>query len=176
MKAKDIEQYVVRPALRALGVYDDRMYTEASVQLMMGTIAQESDMGAFSSQIGGGPALGLGQVERNTHTDNMINFAWSRKDLLSCLQSVSLLPITNHFTDEPEFFYSEEFHLQLEYNWIYNVAQARLKFWRAPKELPKMDDLLGMGMYWDTHYNANPRHGTPKDWVDSYKYFVLGER
>jgi len=176
MKAKDIEQYVVRPALRALGIYNDKMYSEAAVQLMMGTIAQESDMGAFSSQIGGGPALGLGQVERATHTDNMVNFVSGRKDLLDCIQSVSLVPIAGFFSEEPQFFYSEEFHLQLEYNWIYNIVHARLKFWRAPEALPELDDLAGMGEYWDKYYNANPHKGTAAEWLDSYNYFVLGKR
>ena len=176
MKARDIEMHVVRPALRSLGIYDDRMYSEAAVVLMMGTIAQESDMGAYTSQIGGGPALGIPQIERDTHTDNMINFVWSRAELLGCLQAVSLLPLKNMAQDEPEFFYSEEFHLQLVWNWQYAVAHARIKYWRAPEPLPALEDLNGMAEYWKKHYNSAGGKGSAAEWLDSYDYFVRGIR
>lgn len=167
---------VIQPVLRALAQYDSRMNTPAAEVILLGTCAQESDFCAYGSQTGGGPALGVHQVERATHTDLWVNFILPRPNLAriidECVAVTQVLPMLKR---DPGYLDSEEFHAQLEYNWAYCTAMARVKYWRSREAMPAADDLPGLGRYYERVYNAGGK-GTAQEWVESYKYFVLGER
>lgn len=53
--------YVVRPVLRVMSAW-----SQPAEDLVMGTAAQESRL-TYLRQLGGGPALGLWQMEPATH-------------------------------------------------------------------------------------------------------------
>ena len=60
LNVRDLRVEVIRPALRALD-----LWSPAAEDLVLGTAAQESGL-AYLRQIGGGPALGLWQIEPAT--------------------------------------------------------------------------------------------------------------
>jgi len=177
MKPPVILSSVVRPALQALTPYNAAMASPAAEVLIMGTLAQESDMCAYSTQIGGGPALGIGQVERNTHTSMWTHFILPRPALCGLIDKYLCLdPVTVKAKRDPRYLQSEEFHSQLEYNWRYSIGMIRLVYWPVLAAMPAEDDLLGLGQYYKDHFNTRGGRGSAAEWVESYRYFVLGER
>ncbi len=158
------EALVVRPCLNMLAEHDARLASDASVTLMLGTAAQESDFGYYMRQHPRGPGRGPWQVEGTTHRD-----VWrylrrsSNKPLLDIVAGMSIGGSYSRIPDEAE----------LVYNLRYSCAIARIKFWMIPEALP--EDLEGLGEYWDVYYNANPDHGTAEQWLEKYRYFVEGE-
>ena len=49
------------------------LHSDNAVNLLMGTAAQESHLGKYRKQIGGGPALGIFQMEPATFNDIVNN-------------------------------------------------------------------------------------------------------
>jgi len=60
--ADHLRREIIAPALRHIG-----MWSGAAENLLLGTAAVESRMGTYLRQVGGGPALGIWQVEPVTH-------------------------------------------------------------------------------------------------------------
>jgi len=61
LDAGQLRMYVVRPVLRVMSAW-----SQPAEDLVMGTAAQESRL-TYLRQLGGGPALGLWQMEPATH-------------------------------------------------------------------------------------------------------------
>jgi len=69
IQADQLHECIVRPALLSLG----RSYSQPAARaLIMGTIAQESLCGRYIKQRGG-PALGIVQMEPETHNPGLIS-------------------------------------------------------------------------------------------------------
>ena len=65
----DVDQlvkYIIKPALGS--IVPDRIMSQDAVTLLTGTAAKESIVGKYVKQING-PALGIYQIEPNTHQD-----------------------------------------------------------------------------------------------------------
>ena len=60
---------IVRPALQGVN-----LWSESSEVLLLGTCMTESNFGTYLKQIGSGPALGVYQMEINTHNDIWKNY------------------------------------------------------------------------------------------------------
>jgi len=164
MKPVLMEHFLVRPVLTALQVHNERMLSDASVQLIMGTIAQESDFGKFNRQHGNGPAKGFCQVEPFTEQDVRKRYLDRHPVLLE-----AVLSLINGIPENPSDDY---FAFQLEVNPFYCIAIARVKYWMVSEPMPAAGDLLALGRYWDKYYNGNPLKGTPKEWVHSYGQWI----
>ncbi len=153
------EKEIVRPTLFTLAAFDKRLYSEASVKLMMGTAAQESDLGFFLRQHPRGPGKGFWSVEDATHDD-----VWRYLERATKAELKSLVFKLTRFKQKPPGH-------ELIRNPMYCAAIARIRYWYEVEPLPQ--DLVGLARYWDEHYNANPNHGTPEEFLDSYQKFVL---
>lgn len=178
MKPAILLETVIRPTLRVLAQFNARMASPASEILLLGTIAQESDFCKYNTQVGGGPALGIPQVEPKTHTDLWVNFILLRPQLGRLIDThLSLMPTLPHTKNghTMQYLTGEEFHSQLVWNWRYAIAMARIKYWRSPDPMPSAEDLPGLARYWNDVYNGNPTKGTDAEWLASYRHFVLGE-
>lgn len=170
VKPEIMRNQVIRPVLGRLQGYDTRMLSDSSVVLMDGTIAQESDYGRYTTQLGGGPALGLCGVEPRTEI-------WLVEDYLERRGKEELKQIVMSFLVTTEDNVSRETrHAQLETNAFYCVAVGRVLLWTKPEPLPPASDLFANGQYWKAHYNTPAGAGTAGEWVKSYKYFALEER
>jgi hypothetical protein len=119
---------------------DDR-----AVNLLLLTAAQESHMGTYIEQVGG-PALGIFQMEPNTHDDIYANFV-KYKDTLG---------------DYLKYTFKDCTAERLRYDLRYQIVMARLHYYRVPEALPDADDDWGLAHYWKDHYNTHLGAGTPK--------------
>lgn len=157
----DVEQFrkhIVQPVLSGLAAYHADMNSEAAENLLVGTAVQESAL-TYLKQLGGGPALGVMQIEPATHDDVWTNYLAFRDDLAKIVENYSAGP--NHSAD------------QLPWNLGYSVAIARLIYWRAPAAMPTdANDLNALGQYWKDHYNTEGGAGTTAEWAANYQKYV----
>ena len=69
INTKHLRLYIIRPTLQKIN-----LWSEAAENLLLGTAAQESLLGTYLKQNGNGPALGIYQMEPNTHKDIWIHY------------------------------------------------------------------------------------------------------
>lgn len=144
---------IVKPALGYLG-----LSSEAAMQLVLGTAAQESGFHWIAQEKG--PALGFFQTEPATLKDLYANFL--------AFQSKLLIPLSRLLGAWPGS------PTQLATNPLYAAAVCRLIYFRAEQPLPAADDLTGLATYWKTHYNTADGAGTVAEWVANYKELCNG--
>jgi len=140
---------VITPTTTALGLGGP-----AADQLLLGTALQESGLKS-RVQIGGGPALGLFQMEPATHDDCWKNFLAYRPGLAARI--IALLPDGIKPTASA-----------LENNDAYACGMARIKYLRAPQVLPSAGDLDGQAAYYKTYYNG-PGAATVAEYVENWQ-------
>lgn len=144
---------VIRPTLAAIGL--DGLPAE---QILLGTAAIESDF-VNRQQIGGGPASGLFGMEDATHHDCWVNWLNERPDLARKI--VALCP-----PDVGAVF------SQLEFNDAYACAMARVKYERAPGEIPS--DLQGQATYYKRFYNTANGASSVQTYVEKWQLYACG--
>ena len=157
---KQFRELVVRPTLEHLD-----LWSEAAENLLVGTAVQESRL-EFLQQHGGGPALGVYQIEPATHLDVWENFLRYRKG-----PSDNYLwnAVGNLAAPLPELPADE----QLITNLAYATAIARIIYYRRPEPLPAADDIEGLAAYWKQHYNTPLGKGDPDEWADNYRRYAV---
>lgn len=161
MDAKQLTDLVVRPELERLG-----LYSEAAVQLIVGTIFTES-RGKYLKQHGNGPALGVIQMEPATHDDIWLNYLKYKSPLAEKiidassaigLDDVSIIPVH---------------HSELIANLRYAVAMCRVHYLRAPSALPKAGEIDALARYWKKHYNTDLGKGKVTDFIEKFPKEIL---
>ena len=148
----DLRNFVIRPALEWL-----EMGGQAAEELLLGTALQESN-GVYLTQRGG-PALGLWQMEPDTHDDIWRNFLRYRSDLAGLVRGLALAH-TAH-TAIPDA-------AQMMSNLLYACAMARIHYFRSPRPLPAVGDVKAQAAYWDEVYNCNPAKGHTSQYVANW--------
>jgi hypothetical protein len=147
--AKQLKLFVIVPTLAKLGLYSD-----SAVNLLLGTCAQESRMGTYLKQING-PALGIYQVEPNSHEDIWDNYLKYRSELAGRVLGIDSRDTNN-----------------LIVNLSYATAIARIHYLRAPDPFPEHNDIEGLAHYWKRYYNSYEGKGTVEEFIDNYKRYV----
>ena len=140
---------VIRPTLQALD-----LWSPAAEALVLGTAIHESRLICLR-QIGGGPALGLYQIEPATHADlcrNYLNNRPALKERVAAFLAPSPAP-----------------DAQLATNLAYATAICRLLYFRAPALLPAAGDIDGLAAYWKAHYNTPAGKGVAAEWAQHYR-------
>jgi len=150
---KDLREVVIRPTLKKLN-----LWSESAENLLLGTAAQESQMGKYLRQING-PALGIFQMEPSDHNDIWSNYLMYRGELMSAILKLTV----------PNMMRTE----QLGWNLRYAAAMCRIHYLRVPEPLPNADDTAGLACYWKNHYNTHLGKGTVEEWVKSYTAMVV---
>lgn len=152
MKRELLAKYTIRPALK----YMD-LYSEAAENLLLGTAAQESNMGLHTRQISGGPAVGIYQIEPATHKDVIYNYVIFRDNLLKKIQAVQV---------------GQNSEDHLVGSLFYQTIIARLIYARIKEPLPKADDKKGLANYWKKYYNTIKGKGTTEEFIKNYCTYV----
>jgi hypothetical protein len=134
---------------------DIGLYSTDAVNLVQGTIAQESAGGKYIRQIKG-PALGICQMEPFTFSDH---FNWLSKHKWGLFNRI----IEACGTDMREE--------DLRYNLKLSIAMCRVHYRRRPEPLPNSID--GYAAYWKRWYNTYLGAGTEKEFINNYKKYVL---
>ncbi|HBA73495.1 MAG TPA: hypothetical protein DCZ63_15270 [Geobacter sp.] len=150
---------IIRISLQPLTASRHPLYSPAAEEILIMIAAHESGFGRDLQQIGGGPALGLYQVEMRTLYDNYNNFLDARKQLARQIEDIS-------GANGPSA-------KQLQYNPIYSTIHARLKLYRSPGALPDAGDTAAMASYCKQHYNSPGGSATVDKYL--YDYFRLVE-
>lgn len=164
----DINQFreeVVRPTL-----HDLKMYSPVAENLIMGTAAQESGF-SYIKQLGGGPALGMFQVEPATAEDILFRYLKTRKDLRARFErAVQVVPPHNIDWDNTTIGMVSQ---RLVYDLRFGVALCRLRYWMMPEKMPaRADDLLGLARYYKAHYNTPLGKATEHEFMSNYRRYV----
>lgn len=147
MDLYQLKTEIIEPVLKTLN-----MYSKEAIELMIGTCCQESSGAKFIKQIGGGPALGIYQMEPNTARDIINNYLKYRPELYGRVFS----------------FYNENQSLDenLKGNLYFQTAIGRVHYYRCKGAIPK--DLKGQSMYWKTNYNTPLGKGKPEEYIENY--------
>lgn len=133
------------------------LQSEPAVCLLMGTAAQESNLGEYIRQVGGGPALGVFQMEPETFKDIVTNYLQYKPELAKNIMSAAGI---NAFRSE-----------YLEYNLVLAICMCRVHYLRVSEAIP--GDLTGWANYWKEYYNTCKGKGTAGEFVENYKRYVL---
>ena len=83
LDASQLRELVIKPALSEI-----ELWSPAAEELVLGTAIVESRL-SFIKQLGSGPALGLWQIEPDTHRDVYDNFLEYREGLYDQVMSLS---------------------------------------------------------------------------------------
>src|SRR5262250_1126344 len=154
--ARKILLDAIRPALTSLtagGV--------AVEQLLLVTAIQESPVNTLihRQQLGGGPALGLFQMETATHDDCWNNYLKFRTELANRVKQ----------TLDPG---QEAVAATMKVNDRYAAAMCRIRYLRAPGALPAANDTAAMANYWKQNYNTPLGAGTPQEFLSKWPQYV----
>lgn len=132
---------------------DVDLYSEDAVELLMLTAAQESHLGTYLKQVGGGPARGIFQIEEGTEDDIWNNYIFYREELES--------KIHWYLTDDVEN--------DMVYNIAYQIIMARIHYLRVPEPLPSRLDISAMADYYKRYFNTNKGKATVEEAITNYK-------
>lgn len=155
---QDVRRLVTR-ALEKLAIATNKpeMNTPQAIELLMGVWAQESQGGKYVTQLGGGPARGMWQIEKPTFLDILNRCDGdSYRELLVTVGDPHAL-LQDHF----DFLVT---------NHTLSAQIARLKFYMSPGSIP--EDLEGQAEYWKKYYNTPLGAGTVEEYLASYKNYV----
>ena len=132
------------------------LYSDAALNLLLGTGAHESLNWQYRRQMGNGPALGLFQMEPFTHDDCWNNYLNYYPKLAQSILMVSGMLVPDSSA--------------LETNDVYAICMARVKYLRDPQPIPT--DLHGQAAYWKRVYNTHLGKGTVEEYITHYNKYV----
>jgi len=136
---------------------DFGLYSLNAIELIAATICHESVMGTYHRQIGGGPALGIAQMEPATEKDIWSNFLKYKQKL-----SLKIFDVFGIISSKPGL---------LEINDEYSILMCRLHYYRIKEPLPGVD-VIKMANYWKTHYNTIKGKGRVEEFVNNYNKYM----
>lgn len=142
---EQFENLIRRVLIAELG---EALCTDAAVNLLLGTAAQESSFGTYMRQVRG-PAIGAFQIEPAT-------FNWLKE---------------KYSKDHPHF--NEVDADDLEWDLALAIIFARLRYRVVPAPLPAADDVHALAAYWKQYYNTPAGAGKVEEFVANYQRFVL---
>lgn len=160
MDPKQLLTLVVRPTLKSLGAY-----SRSAEQLVMGTVYQES-RAIYLKQLGGGPALGILQMEPATHNDLWENYLRYKPALANSVQSLASAGSCQDGVVKVN-------EGELVTNLAYAIAMCRVHYRRKREPLPPADDVQALGAYWKQHYNTVHGAGTVDEFVHNFPNEIL---
>lgn len=135
IEIRDLRQLIIRPVTVSLDLGGDGVE-----ELLLGTALQESSAGRSLDQNGGGPGLGVWQMEPGTHDDLWRNFLGGRPLLAQRV-------LTWTFIGLPKA-------IQMIGNLYYACAMARVQYYRSPRPIPSPGDLQGQAELYKVAYNT----------------------
>lgn len=157
MDVTQFRKLIVVQALTYLG-----LASTAAIQMVMGTIAQESRF-QYLHQLGKGPALGLGQMEPATHDSLWHNYLAYHHPLAALVRHLVPGRYLVHWLPDS---------LALEGSLEYAVAMIRVKYYREKEPLPRAFDWKAQAEYYKKYYNTAGGAATVDEYLRNYRHYV----
>lgn len=123
------------------------------VGLLLGTCAQESHLGKYRKQLGGGPALGIMQMEPATFRDIIENYLRYKPELQEKIKKASGVDCF-----DPN---------DLVENDRLAICFARVHYLRVKETIPST--LEGWAAYWKKYYNTPLGKGTEEEFIRNFQ-------
>lgn len=153
MNIAQLLKYVIYPVIDHMGFDKTLEQKKNSAALLIYTCQQESNGGQYIHQVGGGPALGIMQMEPFTFNDILNNYVKYRPSIKSDLERLC----------DPTGLTPE----QTIWNLALSVAMARVHYRRSPLANPRFDDREGMWKIYKSHYNSQLGAATREEFFRS---------
>ena len=134
-------------------------YTPDSVNLILGTIAQESAYGKYRKQLGNGPALGICQMEPATFNDICKNYLKYHPDITERIKSVCHINVLS----APDMVSNDQLA----------ICMCRVHYLRQKGAIPTT--IEGYAKYWKQYYNTPLGKGTETEFIRNYHLWVLND-
>lgn len=166
MNANQLKQYVIEPTLHRMG-----MYSEAAVNLLLGTAAQESAMGEYIHQVGG-PALGIYQIEMPTANDWLKRYIPLHKAIGDRFTAGIMMLGDRKLRFK--LIKNIAIHDKLIGDLVFQTALCRIGYYMRPEPLPRADDVEGLARYWKKYHNTAMGRGTELEFKANYMHYVQG--
>ena len=152
---------VIRDTLIKFEELGGAAFSEDAVQLLLMLAAYESNMGKFIKQVGG-PALGIFQMEPETHDDIWKNFILGNKSVNFAV--AKFLPSTHSLTKKSDG--SELLATDIRYA----TVMARAFFMRFKEPIPDSD--YDKARYAKYYWNTEAGKATINDYFTAYRSLV----
>ena len=138
-------------------ISDINLYSADAVCLLMGTCAQESHMGKYRRQIGGGPALGIFQMEPATFRDIIDNYLRYKPELQEKIKKTAGVDCfdSNDLIDNDRLA----------------ICFARIHYLRIKEAIPS--NLAGWSWYWKKYYNTPLGKGTEEEFIRNFQQLCV---
>lgn len=138
------------------------LYSEAALNLLLGTCAVESCMGTYLYQVPSRIAKGIFQIEVDTEHDIWDNYLFhGRANKRKAIYRISGVRSCNN-------------NGAMEWNIAYGICMARLHYRRVAEPFPDADDIEGLGRYWKKYWNTIKGKGTVERFVEAFGRYVIG--
>ena len=141
------------------GVKGVELWSEDVENLLMGTCAQESALGRYREQLGGGPALGIFQMEPNTFNDIIKNYLAHKTKLKYAILNALGVSSLNDLTVEMLIDNDEA-----------AIIFARLHYLRVKESIPH--SLPAQAAYYKKYYNTPLGKATEEEYIRNYHRYV----
>ena len=158
MQPQQLHDLIIKPTLQYMG---GRYYSKDAAMLLLATAAIESDCGYYIKQING-PALGVWQMEHETHNDIWINCDAMSKGLVRIVDKLFVgdaIRISDQLTISP----------------MYACAMARLKYSMDTASLPSHNDIDAIYRYYKRIYNTELGASTKAKFVAAWEKHNLSK-
>ena len=168
-RVKQFRVEIVERVLKWLDEVDPGIYSTSAVELVVGTAAHESELGHSLKQVGGGPALGIYQMEPATHDDIWNSWLVHKPRLAVLVDDLGTNALSDDGNEQPAA-------LDMVGNLWYATAMCRCHYRRVREPLPSAGDLHAQARYWKKHYNTPKGKGTVKDFIKNFPNQLIGRR
>lgn len=156
MNVRQFKDFIIVPNMMALG-----LSSSSATVLLLGTCAQESDMGKYIVQqkIGYKGGIGVFQMQKNAYDD-----VWDRAIASSVTMRAKVRLLLGYEGKPPAERMASDLALA--------SVMARLYYWLVKEPLPTSTNIEAMARYWKQYYNTSLGAGTEKEFMESYARFV----
>lgn len=151
-----INPFQMRELVReVLNNFESKLWSKEAEELLLGTMAVESDFGYHLHQISG-PGQGPFSIEPATEKSIWEHHLKYRVERAGAVQRVTGV----------EGCGTTALGMSLDYQ----IIMARLKYRTCPGRIP--ESLPEQAHYWNQNYNCNPIYGTDQEYIHKYNKYV----
>jgi hypothetical protein len=157
MDVMQLKEFIIKPSLSKLGEKSD-----ALINLLLGTAAQESHVGEFIVQKGIGYDGGIGIYQMEAATYHYTYTKYVEK-------SVSMKSKFRLFLG----YEGKPLATRLASDTLLATVMARLYYATFPEPLPDANDVKALANYWKKYWNTDLGSGYPDQFVKNYNKYIL---